>query len=576
MTAVLEAAAPAPAKSATRIHGLDGLRAIAVAAVLIYHLGLGWLPGGFLGVDLFFVISGFLITTLLLAEIERAGRIRYGQFYLRRAKRLLPALFLMLVGTLALAGVVARDVAHQTLLDLPGALFYISNWWAVGQEQSYFDLIGRGNMLGHLWSLAVEEQFYLLWPVMLGVIALVTRGRARFGVLAVAGIGALLSTAWMGAFAVQHEVPLGSDPTRVYFGTDTHAMSVLSGAALAAVWNVARFRTDVVPGARRVLAGAGVIGLALSALLMLTVTEYTSWLYRGGFLVTSAVFVLVVAAATHPASPLGLALDNPVMRWIGLRSYGIYLYHWPIFLVTRPGQDLPWDGQWLSVPRIALVLVVADLSYRYLEVPVRRGTFPTGWIDRRAVAAALALACALGALVATAPRAAEVVQTQTFGPTTDVADTAPGEPSVTDISWYGDSVTLWSVESLREEFPGVVVDAGLNRAPVNILSRVEPTSGVVVIHLGNAGPVQAAQLEQTLASLADAQRVVLINSNANFAWVPQANATIADVAAGFDNVVVVDWDALSAGHASWFEDGLHLTRAGKAAYAASVREALAG
>ncbi len=545
-----------------------------MAAVLVYHLGLGWLPGGFLGVDLFFVISGFLITTLLLAEIERAGRIRYGQFYLRRAKRLLPALLLMLVGTLALAGVVARDVAHQTLLDLPGALFYISNWWALGQEQSYFDLIGRGNMLGHLWSLAVEEQFYLLWPVILGIIALVTHGRARFGVLVVAGIGALLSTAWMGVFAVQHEVPLGSDPTRVYFGTDTHAMSVLSGAALAAVWNVARFRTGVVPGARRVLAGAGVIGLALSALLMLTVTEYTSWLYRGGFLVTSAVFVLVVAAATHPASPLGPALDNPVMRWIGLRSYGIYLYHWPIFLVTRPGQDLPWDGLWLSAPRIALVLVVADLSYRYLEVPIRRGTFPTGWLDRRAAAAALALACALGALVATAPRAAEVVQLQTFGQTADVADAAPAAPSVTDISWYGDSVTLWSVEALRGEFPGVVVDAGLNRAPVNILSRVEPTTGVVVIHLGNAGPVPAAQLEQVLADLAGAQRVVLINSNADFAWVPQANATIAEVAAGFDNVAVVDWAALSEGQAAWFEDGLHLTGAGKAAYAAAVRGAI--
>ncbi len=573
-------------RPATRIAGLDGLRAIAVAAVLIYHLGAGWLPGGFLGVDLFFVISGFLITTLLLAELQRVGRINYGQFYLRRARRLLPALFVMLVMTLTLVSVLARDVAHQTLRDVPGALLYISNWWALGQDQSYFDLIGRGNPLGHLWSLAVEEQFYLLWPLILGGIALLTKGKVRLGVLTVAGIGALVSTSWMGALAVQHEVPLGSDPTRVYFGTDTHAMSVMAGAALAAVWNVARFRSNVLPGARRVLLGAGVVGLVLSALLMLGLSEYTGWLYRGGFLVTSLVFALVVAAATHPASPLGPALDNPIMRWVGQRSYGIYLFHWPIFLVTRPGQDLPWDGLWVQAVRIALVLAVAELSYRYVEVPVRRGTFPTGWLNRRAVALAAVLACAVGVLLATAPNSTQVAAQQALGSTSDIADVVPPatedatdalDAQTMDIAWYGDSVTLWSVDALRAQFPGVAIDAGLNRAPSNILHRVQqaaPQVDVVVLHLGNAGPVSASTLAETLGGLAAVERVVLINSNASFPWAEQANDTIASVGSGFDNVVLVDWDAIAEGQSAWFEDGLHLTEVGKEAFAAAARDAI--
>ena len=572
-----------PGARSSRIGGLDGLRAIAVAAVVVYHLGMGWLPGGFLGVDLFFVISGFLITTLLLAEIERSGRIRYGRFYLRRAKRLLPALFLMLLGALSLAAAIARDAALPTLRDVPGALLYISNWWALGTDQSYFEIIGRGSLLGHLWSLAVEEQFYLVWPLLLGGIALVSRGRLRLGVLITAGIAALISTAWMATFAVQHEVPLGTDPTRVYFGTDTHAMSVLAGAALAAVWNVSRFRADVVPGARRVLLGAGVAGLALSALLMLTITEYTSWLYRGGFLVTSLVFALVVASATHPASPLGPALDNPVMRWVGARSYGIYLFHWPIFLVTRPGLDVG-QGWLVNAARVTLVLVVADLSYRYVEVPIRRGTFGTWWLDRRVLVAALAATCALAAALATAPRAAEVAVSRALGPTADVVDGAPvdGQEAVAapavQTAWYGDSVMLWTVDALREAFPGARVDAGINRAPTNIMSRVRadaPMSGVVVMHLGNAGPVPGRELSDTLTALADAERVVLVNSNATFPYVAQANATLAAVAGDFPNVTLVDWQALSSGRSEWFTDGLHLTDEGQAAFVTAVREAMA-
>ncbi len=609
---------PARASVRRRIAGLDGLRAVAVTAVVAYHLGLDPVPGGFLGVDVFFVISGFLITTLLLGELERSGRIGFADFYRRRARRLLPALVLMLAGTLVLVAVLARDVAGQTVRDVPGALLYVSNWWALSQEQSYFTLIGRGNMLGHLWSLAVEEQFYLVWPVLLAGIAAVARRRRtplRRTVLRFAAAGAVASTVAMAWLSVRHGMPIDQDPTRVYFGTDTHAMSVLVGAALAAVWDVRAFRARVAPGARAVLVGVGALGLAVLAWLVLHVSEYTPWLYRGGFLLVALVVAVVIAASTHPASPLGPALDNPPMRWIGERSYGIYLWHWPIMLVTRPGIDVPWTGPWVQAARIGLVLAVAAASYRFVEVPIRQGALARWWAARRALgrergalaawtpatrggwSAAGAVVVAIGltaALLVTAPTADQVARAAALGTTEDVVDegsaggSVPADPAdpalgtiaTSDVAWYGDSVSLWALDVLREELPGVRIDAGINRSPAFIMNRVSADRAkgrlrpVVVMHLGNAGPVPAKALEATLASLDDRELVVLVNSTARFPFVRQGNATLAQAAASHPNVRLVDWRAISAEHPTWFKDGLHLTKAGKPQFAAAVREVL--
>jgi peptidoglycan/LPS O-acetylase OafA/YrhL len=651
---VLERPAPQvvrPAAGRSRIGGLDGLRAIAVAAVVTYHLGYDWLPGGFLGVDLFFVISGFLITTLLLAELEKRERIDLGAFYVRRAKRLLPALLLVLGVTLVLAATIANDVARQTVRDTPAALLYASNWWAIAQDQSYFELVGRGNLLAHLWSLAVEEQFYLVWPAILGGLCLVAPRlglRRRALVRSVALGGALLSSTWMGVIAVGAGMPLEADPTRVYFGADTHASSVLLGAALATAWQVLRFRRAVVGGARTVLGVAGAAALVLTAWLMLTLSEFTEWLYRGGFLVVGAVFVVLVAAATHPASPLGPWLDVAPLRWVGERSYGIYLWHWPVFLVTRPGADVPWDGPLIDVLRVALVLGVAELSYRYVEVPVRQGVLGA-WLARqrgavlavgvdawllatRRLAALAAAAVTLGALaglLATAPTAEQVAASQGLGRTTEVVDSGRSRTQVrpvvavapkaaspsararevpapyagplaegvspqdrpledgvrltsADISWYGSSVDLWAVGTLRKVVPGVAIDAGVNRSPGFVEGRAtrdlaaRKLRKAVVLHLGDAGPVSVAVLDRTLSRLGTRVRVVLVNSTARFAFVAQGNRTLEQVARAHPNVVVADWKSFSAGHPDWFKDGLHLTAKGMSSYALFVRRAMLG
>ncbi|WP_296665684.1 acyltransferase family protein [Demequina sp.] len=613
----------------SRIRGLDGLRAIAVAAVVVYHLGIGALPGGFLGVDVFFVISGFLITTLLLTERSRHGRIRFGRFYARRARRLLPALLAMLAGTALLVATVARDSIEGFRENVLAALLYVSNWWYIADDQSYFELIGRGNMLAHLWSLAVEEQFYLVWPAVVAVIvgvAVSRRSSVRRTLLAVALTLAVCSTVAMAVMSIRHGYPLDQDPTRVYFGTDTHAMSVLVGAALAAVWRPGTASSRVAPGARGSIALLGLVMLAALAWIMLTVSEYSPGIYRGGFLVVALLVGAIIVLATHPASPLGAALDWAPMRWLGERSYGIYLWHWPIFLVTRPGQDLPWHGWWVQALRIGLVLAVAGASYRWVETPIRHGAIgawwarvreqgAVGWVAARprgtlvglAAVAAYALIvglsfsvgvpratdAALGSTVAisaeptpaasaaSSPSAAASPAASPSAASTPASSPSPSAvasstPNVTtaDIAIYGDSVSLWSADVLKAELPGATVDAAINRSPGNIMDAVLSAHRkgklrpVVIMHMGTAGPVKESVLRSTLDTLEDRARVVLVDSTARFAYVQPSNELMKKVAADYDNVVFADWKGYVAGHDDWLEDGLHLTDAGKPEFAA--------
>ncbi|MDN4489870.1 acyltransferase family protein [Demequina sp. SYSU T00068] len=598
-----------------RIRGLDGLRAIAVAAVVVYHLGTGALPGGFLGVDVFFVISGFLITTLLMTERSRHGRIRFGRFYLRRARRLLPALLLMLAGSALLAATVARDAIEGFRGNVAAALLYVSNWWYIAQEQSYFELIGRGNMLAHLWSLAVEEQFYLVWPAVVALVWGIARARrssVRLALLATAGTLAVLSTVAMTVMSIRHGFPLDADPTRVYFGTDTHAMSVLMGAVLAALWRPGRASARIAGGARGALGLMGVTLLALLAWILVDAHEYSSWLYRGGFLLVSMLVAAIIAVATHPASPLGTLLDHRGLRWIGERSYGIYLWHWPIFLVTRPGQDIPWHGWWVEAMRIGLVLAVAAASYRWVEEPIRHGALGRGWQRLRTdglVAHQRSLLTGFGVLVAFAlivgvsftvgvPKATDTALGSTVAITaepvvarssvpletseaTSSGDPAPASstPTVTteDVAIYGDSVSLWSAEVLKAEISGSTVDAAINRSPGNIMGavldaqRAGTLRPVVIMHMGTAGPVKEGALRDTLDQLADRDRVVLVDSTARFAYVQPSNEAMERVAADYGNVVFADWRGYVAGHDSWLEDGLHLTEEGKPEFAAFLR-----
>jgi len=352
--------------------GLDGLRALAILGVLLYHAEATWLPGGFLGVETFFVISGYLITSLLLAEWQQTGHIDLKAFWLRRARRLLPALFLVIVASLAFAVLFLPGEVAGLRGDALAATGYVTNWYLIFSHQSYFEAVGRPSLLRHLWSLAVEEQFYLLWPLLFTAgIMFLKRRRMLLTVLA----GAVASSVLM-ASLYRPDV----DPSRVYYGTDTRAAGLLIGAALALVWIPARLGRPSDKVRAWLLDGVGLGALAMLIVLYAWLDEFQPFLYQGGIAVVALTTALLIAVAVHPRARLisGL-LGQRGLRWIGLRSYSIYLWHWPIFMITRPQLDVPLEGLPLLALRLAATGIVAELSYRYIETPIRNGALGRAW-----------------------------------------------------------------------------------------------------------------------------------------------------------------------------------------------------
>jgi len=362
--------------------GLDGLRALAVLAVIAYHEQFGWAPGGLLGVGVFFTLSGFLITSLLVGEWSAHGRIRLGDFWLHRARRLLPALFVMLA--VVTAWVTLADRAR--LASLRGAVGaaagYFSNWYLIAQNQSYFARFAPPAPFDHLWSLAVEEQFYLLWPVLLIASLILLRRRSA------AAAWLVLPTTLLAALSALAMVSFyqpGLDPTRVYEGTDTRAFGLLIGAILALAWPSRSTRgAHSAPGrwARGLLDLAGAAGLAGIGVMIWRVGEYSPFAYRGGLVLLSVAAAAVVAATAHPASLVGAALGWRPLRWIGVRSYGIYLWHYPVIVMTSQANvkpSLPLAGL-----QVAASILLAALSWELIEEPIRHGAIGRTWNRVRA------------------------------------------------------------------------------------------------------------------------------------------------------------------------------------------------
>jgi len=368
---------PKPVGSSQRyMPGLDGLRAIAVLAVIAYHLDPGLAPGGVLGVSVFFTLSGYLITDLLLGQREALGRLRLGDFWLRRARRLLPALFLMLAVVVAWVTLLDRSLLPGLRGDVLAAVAYVSNWWNIVRDASYFARFGPPPPLDHLWSLAVEEQFYLIWPFLLWLGLRYVPGRFTLAGLTLAG--AALSAA---AMAWIYEP--GVDPTRVYEGTDTRAFALLVGAALAMVWPSRKLRADLITVRGRLLLDtAGVVGLVVIGLLIWRTSEYSPFLYKGGILLLTVGTVLAVTALVHPASWLGVAVGWAPLRWLGVRSYGIYLWHYPIIVLTAPSMQQK-ASLGLEVIQVVATIAVAALSWRFFEEPIRRGAMDRIWARTR-------------------------------------------------------------------------------------------------------------------------------------------------------------------------------------------------
>jgi peptidoglycan/LPS O-acetylase OafA/YrhL len=357
--------------SSRYIHSVDGLRAVAVLAVLLYHLGIDWIPGGFLGVDLFFVISGYVITGLILDSIARSGTLDLRAFYLSRIRRLLPALVAMLVFTTLFIGVYAPETVRRFVSDIPYVLTGSMNWALVAREQDYFESIGRPPLLQHTWSLAVEAQFYFIWPlVLLFILKYFGKKNISFAALAIA----IASGVALFAYSVQIDTQQ-SAISHVYFGTDTHSIGLFLGSALAVSWQPQNLTREISKRAQDFIDLIGVFGFLGLLSTFLFINESDPTLYRIAFPLSALFGCATLISVVHPASRFAPLLSTRPLIWIGERSYGIYLWHWIVFQLTRPSIDLVGDDWALYALRVLIVFALADISLRYIEIPVRRGYF---------------------------------------------------------------------------------------------------------------------------------------------------------------------------------------------------------
>lgn len=605
-----------------RLPGLDGLRGIAVLAVLIYHADISQLVGGFLGVDVFFVLSGFLITSLLIEELERTNKVDRARFYLRRIRRLMPALFLVLLFSVMVSGLFVFDAAYQVRRDLPWAITFVLNWSYLFFEQSYFVNISRPPLLQHLWSLSIEEQFYVVWPILLIGLYKVKIGRVtpRAKIFFTTAVLAIASTVWMTHLSLINGFPIPNDPSRVYFGTDTHAMGLLVGCAAAALWRHERLNERLTPDRANAMNALGLVSIAGLAYFFVFVGELNEFLYRGGFLVLSILTATLVIVASHPGLKFGARLGNPLLKWFGERSYGIYLWHWPIFVLLRSGIDIQWPEPITFMVKFGTVFLIAEMSYRFVEMPIRSGvigvrlaTWRAAGVPRPKARTLLASALTVSVLTASLvgmyrvpiPDSGNLTGIGGITAIDDdpVAHLDPPRGLETDsvISTqqavqirldiqnkiapvvFGDSVVLSARDSLRSIIGKISIDAAVARQPKVIADRIrirrdESRLGPnVIVHLGTNGIIQKKDLKLILEILSDRNRVVVVNDRVPRAWMKPNNDLIAKMVAQYPNARLADWNAASNGHRGYFApDGVHLTKTGGQAFANLIYDRLHG
>ncbi|CAN2218736.1 COG1835 Predicted acyltransferases [Candidatus Nanopelagicaceae bacterium] len=569
------------------IPAIDGLRAVAVIAVMLYHLGFKWIPGGFLGVDLFFVISGYVITRLLLDSIQRSGGLDLRAFYVARVRRLLPPLVFMIITTTVVVGLWAPDTMRRFLGDTPFALFGGMNWWLVFRHTDYFEAIGRPPLLQHTWSLGVEAQFYLLWPLILLLVL------KYFGKNKIPG-AALLIAAFSGiallVVSFQVDAASASQVSHVYFGTDTHSIGLFLGAALAVSWIPQNLQETVSKKAQDFIDGIGVVGLLGIIACFLFVDETDPTLYKLAFPLAGIFGCAIITSIVHPASRFAPILSSKPFVWIGERSYAIYLWHWVVFQVTRPNYDLEGSEWALYALRILIVFALADISLRLVELPVRTGLidywfkgmkYRTKRVQLRQKAGVILLVLSVATLTATAATSAIAKGDRQLAELKEQLEQPTTTPEIKEGGLWvtGDSVILGIRFELDTRQHIGLINARVGRQAPELLEviqhdKLNMQGSTIVLNLGNNNKLTEEQVAAIFEAIADQPRIVVVNTAVPRGWRDENNALIAQYAAQY-GAQLVDWAAVSDGHPEYFgPDGVHLVPTGVRAYVDAITSKL--
>jgi peptidoglycan/LPS O-acetylase OafA/YrhL len=574
--------------SSTHIPAIDGLRALAVFAVVLYHLGISWIPGGFLGVDLFFVISGYVITRLILDSIESANGLDIKKFYAARIRRLFPGLIALLIVTSVMIALFAPDAIRRFIKDVPYVLSGTNNWHLVALEQDYFQAIGRPPLLQHTWSLAVEFQFYLIWPIILFFIW------RRFGKRVVRRAALLIATfsgITLFLFSLQADNATAGRISHIYFGTDTHSLGLFLGSALAVSWIPRNLTPNISQRAQDFVDGIGVFGFIGLLCIFLFIDQENATLYQIAFPLAAIFGCATLVSIVHPASRFSPILSNKTFLWIGQRSYGIYLWHWVVFQVTRPGADLTGNLLALNVARVLVVLALADISLRAIEIPIRNGVvqnwfrgmkYRTKIMQKRQrifVASVTAIIVAIsGSSVAVAWQRDQSIIVE-IKPELELPDTVMGV-NKSGLWVTGDSVILGIRNKLAAQEEIALINARVGRQIQELIKEVEadkPRVGEsnVVLNVGNNNSVSREDMVKLMELLKDQPKVVVVNTSVPRTWRDGNNKIISEVVSRYPNAVLVDWASIAENHPEFFApDGVHLIEAGSDVYVASILEAL--
>ena len=658
------------------IPALDGIRTFAVVAVVLYHLGFSWAQGGFQGVTIFFVLSGYLITRLLRIEFARSGTINLKSFWVRRVRRLVPATITLVVVVATLCTIFNHVMLTKMRPDILPSLLFFNNWWQIFNNVSYFNALGDPSPLTHFWSLAIEEQFYVVWPVLL--LVLLRLGARRKVIRIVVGVLAVASALGM---ALLYDPAV--DVSRVYYGTDTRAFAMLLGAWLACVRTSSMnpFAQDVrvatgaavadahtvastpaaagTPAAtqnpghvatsrprprlsepqpsmlrKSALDLAGLAALVGLVLLVVYTNGYTAFTYRGGTVLAAVLSVVLIAACVQPDGVLARVFSWQPLVWLGQRSYSIYLWHYPLFALMNPVGDVSAKPWWVYVVECAAVLAVAELSYRFIETPFRKGAFGeflkqaassgfslSAYVRSRIVPVACAAILALGAAggllfvpntSALSEEGAELIEgtaDASQGDDAKGADDAQGSGDASsgdaassedegeekesdtdaygfpkgayDVLMIGDSVSLRAIEPFNETFTHGHIDAMKNRqfyVGAELFESYEQqglAGRVVVFALGTNGNVTGGAIDDLMKVVGDKRIVVFVNTRSPRGWVGSTNEALASAAERYDNVSVIDWYGYSEGRNDLFDgDGTHLSSEGAEEYVSLIYDAV--
>ena len=569
-------------KSTRHISSIDGLRAIAVTAVVLYHLGISWIPGGFLGVDLFFVISGYVITRLILDSINQSSALDLRAFYAARIRRIYPGFLFMVISTIIFIGVWAPEAIKRFLSDLPYALSGTINWALVARNQDYFETIGRPPLLQHTWSLAVELQFYLIWPIIL---LTVLKYFGKKNIARIALIIAIISGTILFLVSLQLDQANSAKVSHIYFGTDTHSLGLFLGSALAVSWIPQNLSANITRRAQDVIDGIGVVGLLGLISTFLFIDESNASLYQIAFPLAAIFGCLVIISLVHPASRFAPIISTPPFRWIGQRSYGIYIWHWVIFQVTRPSVDLSGETWALYLARVLLVLALADISLRWVEIPFRQGQVQTWFRGMKyrsskervrqqlsvlvSIIAVLAVTTSISvSAINKSNQISQVINEEL----TDQEESPVDLGSTTGLWVTGDSVILGIRSKLENKEHISLVNARVGRQAPELLAVMQVDqssvpSSPVIFNLGNNNALSEQTVVEIFEVIKNQPQIIVVNTAVPRPWRDSNNAIISKVASNYANVKLVDWYQISKDRPELFApDGVHLSPMGSDVY----------